>query len=237
MADEEEPKEGPTEDPREPKPKEGATDYTKPTDDKRKKTAAKTAAQVDKKIKKVVSGEVKVQKRGIGTKVKNLFVAADLKSVVAYVAYDILLPAAKGMIVDGAARGVERFIYGDIRPGRRGGMPGERSRITYGGIVDRGRDDRDPRTRPPSNLERSRYPRSGQNDYIFATRQDAEETLDEMLRILEICDVVSVADFNEIIGVRGPFTDQKYGWEDLRGTEIRDVRKGWMIELPPPEPI
>lgn len=234
--DDKEPKEGPKQakDPREAEPK--GTDYTKPT---AKKQRGK-AANVEKNIKKVVSGDVKVQKRGVGAKLKDLFIAADLKSVVSYVTYDILIPAAKNMFVESVSRGAERMTYGAFRPGRggRGSVPGERSRITYGGIVNRDRNDpRDPRTRPPSNLERDRYPRSSRNDYIFEVKQDAEEVLDDMYRVLEICDVVSVGDFNEMVGIHSSHADQKWGWEDLRGVTVRDVRSGWVIDLPPPEPF
>jgi len=237
MADEEEPKEdepkGKAVDPREPKPTKG-TDYS----NAQKKGGRQKVEKAEKNIKKVVSGEVKVEKRGIGKKIKDLFVAADIRSVWSYVAFDILIPAAKGMIVDGVARGADRFVYGDSRAARRSGGLGERSRITYGGIVDRGRDERrDSRTRPPSNIDRTRHPRSNRNDYIFTRREDAVDVLDEMYRVLEVCDVVSVGDFNDMVGLPSPHTDQKWGWEELRGVDIRDVRSGWVIDLPDPEPI
>lgn len=226
---EEEEKPKVVQDPRE--PEQTGTDYTKPTS-KRKRPSTTDDAVPEKKIKKVVSGTVKVEKRGIGSKIKDLFVAADFRSVMGYVIYDIMIPAARNMIVEGAARGAERLIYGESHGRRRAFGPGERSRITYNSPINR--DNREPRMRQP---ERGPYPRQQRNDYIFESRQDADEVLDSMYNILGVFDSVSVGDVNEMVGFPTNHADQKWGWQDLRGVEVRQIRDGWMIDLPPPESL
>ncbi len=59
------------------------------------KKQKETAVVPPKNVERVIVSEVIVQKRGLGRKFKDLFIAADFKSVVHYVAYDVCIPAAK----------------------------------------------------------------------------------------------------------------------------------------------
>ncbi len=57
-------------------------------------------APVVKNIEKVVVTDVIIQKRGVGRKFKDLIIAADFRSVLHYVAYDVCVPAARNMVFD-----------------------------------------------------------------------------------------------------------------------------------------
>lgn len=226
MPDEEK-KEETSPDPREPKPK--GTDYTQAA--KGRKQQPGEEAPEKKEITAVVdSSSVTVQKRGIGSKIKDLFVAADLRSVMHFIGYDIILPAARSMIVDSASKGVERIMYG---PDPRRGTPGTRSRFSYQTPVSR-EGFRDPRTNPP---DRSRFPRAGRNDYILQSRQEAELVVEELYNLLGVYEHVSVAELKEVMGLPSVHTDHKWGWYDLRGTNIRPIRDGFLIDLPPEEQL
>lgn len=218
-----------TEDTSRPKP---ATDYTAP---KAKKKRRPDEPVPEKNVEKVVTTEVIVKKRGIGTKIKNLFVEADLKSVVQYVTYDILIPAARSMIVEGAARGAERLIYGESVRRRGIGMQ-HGSRTTYNLPPDRGGrvELRDPRTNPPG---RSSIPRRGRRDFFLQSREEADIILDAMFNLLSTYEVVSVHDLHELAGLPTSHVDQKWGWTDLKGVDVRPSRDGFYIDLPPEEPI
>lgn len=179
-------------------------------------------------------GSVVVKKRGIGSKVKDLFIAADLRSVVRYVGFEVLLPAAKNMMVDSVEQGIRRMTYGDTRSRRAPGAGA--SRITYHTPPqreDRG-NWRDPRTSPP---DRSRFPRQGRRDVFIHSHEEATNVLDEMFSRLQDYDVVTVLDYNELLGLQTSPVDAKWGWLDLRGTEVRSSRDGFYIDLPPEEPI
>ncbi len=85
----------------------------------------------EKVEKVVITGEVITKKKGLGRKFKELFVSADAKSVIAYVAADVLLPAARNMIVDASTKGIERMMYGESNPpGRRMYGSGRRTSAT-----------------------------------------------------------------------------------------------------------
>lgn len=192
---------------------------------------AKEPKEAKKEIEKVVVGEVIIKKKSLGQKIKDTFVEADFKSVMRYVVSDVLIPAARNMIVDASTKGVERMMYGDRAYQRRGsGGP----RITYNSPINR--DYRSPLTRPPSQLG-SPHPRAGRNDFILASKEEASLVLERMNDILEMYEVVSVADLNELVGFPTSFVDQKWGWVYLGDTQIRQVREGFMIDLPPAEPI
>jgi len=189
----------------------------------------------EKQLEKVVTGTVIIQKRTLGQKIKDTFVEADIRTVLKYVATDVLLPAARNMIVDASSKGVERLIYGEraIRSRNFGHGP----RITYNDPINRDwtrRDYRDPRTSPPG---RSRIPRAGRNDYLLQTREEAELVLERMQDVLDMYKVVSVADLNELVGFPTTHIDHKWGWEFLGDAQVRPIREGFLIDLPPAEAI
>lgn len=194
---------------------------------------AKEPKAPDKVVEKVVVGEVIVKKKSLGQKIKDTFIEMDIRSVTRYVISEVLIPAARNMIVDASTKGVERMMYGDKGHQRRGYAGG--SRFTYNSPVQR-TDYRSPLTRPPSQLG-SPHPRAGRNDFILASRDEAATVLERMNDILEMYDVVSVADLNDLVGFPTSYVDQKWGWTFLGDTHIRQIREGFMIDLPPAEPI
>lgn len=186
----------------------------------------------EKKVAKVIVGEVVLPKRKLGRKIKDLFIAADLKTVATYVALDVLLPAARNMIVDGATKGIEKAMYGDraIRARNYGHGP----RVTYNNPINR--DFRDPATRPPSgNI--GRIPRAGRNDFILTSREEANLVLERMNDIIETYDAVSVADLNDLVGFPQSHIDNKWGWTFLSDVDVRQVPEGFLIDFPSAEPL
>ena len=71
-----------------------------------------------KNITPIVSGGVTRKKKSLRKQFSETFVAGDAKSAMRYVVMDVLLPAAKDMIVEAGSQGIEKLIFGDSR--RRG---------------------------------------------------------------------------------------------------------------------
>lgn len=193
--------------------------------------ASKPVAKAEKKVDKVVVGEVVVQKKSLSRRFKDIFVAADLKGVVAYVTQDVLLPSARQLIVDTTVKGVERAIYGDSTPRPRYGPVG--SRITYNNPINRSYSD--PRARPqvpsrPTSRRRS-------EDYILSSRQEAEEVVERMNDVIDTYEVASIADLHDLLGERVNPVDHKWGWVYLGDAQVRQTREGYLLDLPPAEPI
>lgn len=192
-----------------------------------------------KVVEKVVATEVIVQKKTLGRKFRDLFLEADLKSVARYVVSDVLLPALRNTIVDASTKGIERMMYGDSATRRRGYGPGGRVTYTsYQSPVSRGPAGSSIISRMAPSIERGpRTNRYSRDDFILASRDEADLVLERMNDILEQYEVVSVADLHDLIGYPTTHVENKWGWTYLGDVQVRQVREGYLIDFPPAEPI
>lgn len=183
----------------------------------------------EKKVEKVIQGSGTKQKRGIGKRFIDIFIDENVSDVKTYLFYDVLVPAIKENFADLVNSAVNLLLFGEVarRPARRQGGNGTGSKINYGGYFNSNqRPERLPR------YERSRVAHNF-DDVYFNTRGEAELVLDGMMDILSDYKQVTVADFYDLAGVSTEFTDNKYGWTDLRGTSIKgSPSRGYWIELP-----
>lgn len=72
---------------------------------------------------------------------------------------------------------------------------------------------------------------------VFETEDEASNVLDVMLQILDIYDLVLVADLYDISGMPGSYIDIRYGWTKLNNIGITKVENGYIIDLPKPIPV
>lgn len=203
------------------------------------KKAKEVKAPAAKNIEKVVVGEVIVQKKPIGRKFRDMIIAADFKSVFGYVIHDIFVPAAKNMLVDSAAKGAERMVYGEYAArSRRGPIHGPGPRMTYNSPINRGYNPRDSRALPQGGeISPRRATRLDRADFILTSKEEAELVLERMTDIIDQYDVVTVADLNELVGHPTTHIDNKWGWIYLGDVQIRQTNSGYMIDFPPAEPL
>lgn len=190
-------------------------------------------AKPDKNVEKVTTAPVIEKKRGFFQRFKGVFLGGDFKNAARYLGADVILPAIRNLMVDATTRGVERVVYGESRDQRR--RPTTMgSRISYGTPVRRPDRAYLP-DQPPRPL--ARQVRKETNEFILSSREDAENVLDRLIDIIDKYDVVSLADLYSLIGQPSSHVDQKWGWTDLRTTEIRQTRDGYLLDLPPSEEI
>lgn len=176
-----------------------------------------------KKIEKVVTGNVRTKKKSGLQKVVGIFVPDDVDDIQGYIFDEIVVPAVKDIIIDsiGAFFGVN--IKTNRNSNRSGGNAGRVSYRKY--YDDRDRTDRD---RAPVR-NRSVY---DFDDVIIDSRGEAEEVLTRMCELIATYDVASVADFYDLVGITGEWTDNKYGWDDLRSAYVFRTGRGYMIKFP-----
>lgn len=185
-------------------------------------------------VESVVSGEVASRRKPLSRRFREVFIGGDTKSVIGYVLSDVLLPQAREMFVEAVSSGFERLIYGENRPGRRYGSrpttttPGPTNYTRYGvrgnnPIGRQGQEDR----RPTATVRTHEL-----DDILLATRVEAETVIDRMYDLLRDYESVTVADLRSLIGWSSSYTDQKWGWIDLHGAEVRRVRDGYVLILP-----
>jgi hypothetical protein len=186
-----------------------------------------------KAVEKVVSGEVITQKKSVGEKFKSVFLGGEFKSSMKYIAAEVLLPAFRNMIVDATTKGVERVIYGDSTPRRPSSSNRGGPRVSYNAYYDRP-------NRPYSNAA-SYNPRQSRrqevSNFILADRAEAEIVMERLTDLIDKFDVASVADLHDLVGLPATYVDNKWGWSSLAHADIRQVREGFLLDLPPIEPI
>ncbi len=187
-----------------------------------------------KELTKIVSGDVVTKKKPMKQRLKTIFVGGEVKNAAAYIALDVLIPAARNMVVDATTKGIERLIYGESSQRGRQNDYG-RSRVSYNSPLDRNRQRGTMLPdQPPYHGGRSSRSSS---EVIVISRKDAELVLTTIADIIDTYDVASVADLNELVGLPSTHIDNKWGWTSIRHADLRQVREGWLIDLPPAKPI
>lgn len=179
-----------------------------------------------RKIQKVVSSPVKVKKKSGLTKFADVFVQEDGQNVKNYIFSEVLIPALKKLFDDVVTNALHMFLYGEDSRYDRSHSPS--SKISYLGSYYN-----------YSKNETPRYSPTGFDfdDVVIRSKGEAEEVLYRMSEILDKYKVVTVADYNEMVGITGPYTSNRYGWTSLRTATIVRVRDGYIIRLPKAMPI
>lgn len=185
----------------------------------------------EKKVEKVVVTEVRRRKKPLGKKFSETFVGGDAQSVWLYVVNDVMVPAAKDMIADAVSQGIEKMLFGESRGRSRGANVS--SHVSYNKISTQQRKGPDPR-KDISHRARATH---DFDEIILGTRAEAEEVLDALFTLISDYDVATVADLYEMVDQTGNFTDEKWGWVDMRGAGVTRIRGGYLLDLPRPEYI
>lgn len=181
----------------------------------------------EKRVEKVVKGKVKTKhKKGI-SKLTDVFISEDVANVKSYIFMDVLVPAMKKAISDIVTDGIDMILYGET--GRSGKRRTNSSYVSYSSYSrkDDRRPERGVRTRNGYSLD----------DIILETRGEAEEVLSRMDELIDAYDEASVADLYDLIGVNCNYTDNKYGWTNIRNAEVIRVRDGYMLKMPKVLPL
>lgn len=191
----------------------------------------------DKKIVQITTGEVVRKKRSLGKRIRETFMGGDAKGAWAYIVGDVLIPAARDMIVDASTQGVERVVFGESRSSSRRG--GSRSAGPNGYV---------PYNRPsafrsggareePRNMSRRARATHDFDEIILASRVEADAVLDQLSYLIEKYETATVADLYEMVNLAKNFTDDKWGWSNMENASVSRVRNGYLLNLPAPEPV
>lgn len=198
----------------------------KPNSHKYKEEQKETTER--KKLEKVITGTATVKKRK-HNKFVEMFISEDVSNVKTYILSDILIPAAKKLVSDIVRDGINMILYGNTEQYRRSGTRADY--VSYNKYSDRRYDDRyynDYRTKTAYSYD----------DISLESRGEAEEVLDTMCDLIDTYGMVSVMDLYELVGITGQYTDNKYGWTNLRSAEPIRLGDGrYMLKLPKAIPL
>jgi hypothetical protein len=190
-----------------------------------------------KDISPVVSGGAVRRRKSLRKQFKETFVAGDARTAIHYVLFDVLLPAAKDMVVEAGSQGIEKLIFGDSR--RRGATrppSGPTGYVSYN-RYSTGPEVGSRLSGPGRALSRAARARHNFDEIILDERAEAEEVIDRLFDLVSRYESATVADLYELVGLSALHTDNRWGWTDLTGAGVSRVRGGYLLDLPEPEPL
>lgn len=74
-------------------------------------------------------------------------------------------------------------------------------------------------------------------DIVLTTEEDALAVREAMLKLQAQYEVVTLADYLELVGLQPSFTDTKIGWTELNDVKINSLKGGFVLFLPEPKLI
>ena len=199
-------------------------DSYKPNSHKSKEEQKESTSE--KKVKKVISGTAKSKKKNEIQKFADVFISEDVNNVKSYILLDVLIPAIKKAVSDIVTNGIDMLLYGESEKTKKNSTS---SKISY-----RNYYENDQKRSYNSSAVKSGY---SYDNIILDNRGEAEEVLARMDELVAAYGIVSVADLYDLVGVTGRYTDNKYGWTDIRSATIVRTRDGYLIKLPKVLPL
>ena len=192
-----------------------------------------------KKLKPIVKGKVIKQKRSALDKFKETFLG-ESENLGEYILYDVLVPAFRDTISDMGFGVIEKlFGNGRSRSGYSGGIVRDRGRsyISYNNMSNsskrNNRDSRDDRR----DVDRGSRARHDFDNVIFTSKGEAEDVLFHLADMTVEYGEASVRAFYELSNIEADYTDDRYGWTNLRDAYVDRTRNGHVIVFPPTRPL
>ncbi len=180
----------------------------------------------EKVVHKVVTGKARSVKRSGSRTLLDRFLSDDLGSIKTYLVSEVLIPNIKKMVDEAVTNGIGMLLYGEA--GRSNRKNSASSKVSYSRYYDNDRN---------RSEDRSRQRGYQHNDIIIDNRGEAEEIVSAMEDLLERYGTVTVSDLHELAGITGVYTDNNYGWTDLRSAKVVGTRDGYLIKLPRAVPL
>lgn len=189
------------------------------------------------KLKPIVKkANVTKKKRTVIDKFKESFLG-ESENIGDYIMYDVLVPAFRDTLSDMGFGVIEKlFGNGRSRYGRSNNIVRDRGRsyVSYksesrGRDRDRDRDDR---------RDTERTSRHDFDTIVYTDKWEAEEVLSHLVDMVLDYQEVTVRALYELSNVESNYTDERYGWTNLRDAYVDRTRNGYIIVFPhPPKPL
>lgn len=198
-----------------------------------------TDAKKPKKLKAIVKGKVIKQKKTAIDKFKDAFLG-ESENLGDYIMYDVLVPAFRDTISDMGFGVIERlFGNGRSRSSYSNSVVRDRGRsyISYNNVSNdnrrSSRNSRDDRR----DLDKGSRARHNFENVIFTSRGEAEDVLAHLVDMIMEYGEATVRSFYELSNIESDYTDDKYGWTNLRDAYVDRTRDGHIIVFPPTRPL
>lgn len=182
----------------------------------------------------VVQNKAVERKEPLSKKFFSAYANDSVGSVGSYLLMEVIVPATKNLISDLVTQGINRMLYGRSTPSGGGGQGNRQPSYSrfFGGGSGQAPSSVGSQTSSYNNQARTVQNTS---QIVFATRADAEMTLDSLREYIDRYGSVKLVNLYQAAGVSTNFTDQKYGWTDLSRASVQQIREGYIIDLPKTE--
>ena len=198
----------------------------------------KAEGKEKKKLAPLVSkGSVVKKKRTVADKFKDAFLG-ESENLGDYIMYDVLVPAFRDTVSEMGFGIIER-LFGNGRSSRsRGSVVRDRGRsyVSYNSSSrnDRGRDsDRDYRR----DIDKGSRARHSFDNVVFTNKWEAEDVLAHLVDMILEYGEATVRSFYELSNIEADYTDDRYGWTNLRDAYVERTRNGYVIVFPQTRPL
>lgn len=210
-------------------------------DELRKKYSSNSQASKNKQIdessdevpkKKEVRqiATAKVRKQGLLRRFGKSVLEDGIESAKEKAYNDIIVPGIKTLLFDTVTDILDTMLFGGSESGSKGSH--RRSDSRRRGDRTSYSDYYEKRSRGGSRSFDREDRFYEPDDIILDTRAAARDILNELDYMIHKYGQVSVADFYDLVGVTGDWTDNRYGWMSLRGASIKPIRDGFLIVMP-----
>lgn len=200
-----------------------------------------------KKVEPIVTGKVIKRKTPIRTRLTNIFMGGNPKQAAAHVFTEVLVPGAKNVFADAMYQGVDKIVFGEVRSTSVRGVNPLMSGIFGGGgpmgspFTTNYQQISTPTGQTANQAVKAISGRAGPRpnfgQIIIPSRHEADEVINKMAWFIQEYQFVSVSDLCEMLNLQAEFTDEKYGWTDIRQLGIKRVTQGYLLVLPNPQPL
>jgi len=181
----------------------------------------------------VLSGEVVMRKTPIGRRLKQIFFGGDFKGAARSTVAEVLVPDMRELVWDSLTGFAKKIVFPSGRDQQRSRGPiNATSRTTYNMPLQR-----QSVMLPHQPPYLSRHGRMQVEDIILPMKEDCEAVLDYLMDIIDKEKLATKADLMHVLGRPWDFTAQSWGWGFLGNAEIVQLREGYLLDLPPMEPI
>lgn len=203
-------------------------------------SVAPAAKEREKKVEKIEGlGDVQIKKPTLGSRFKQTFFGGDAKETGKTVWNTVVVPTVKNLFLDAIQQGSERMVLGETRSiSRNSTLPNllGLGHQAYNKMYSNGPMPGQ-QASPLQSMQRQARATHDFSNFVVANRAGAEVVIDRMYDLLSRDGCVTVADFMDLIGEPADYTMQKWGWMDLRGSQVVRVPQGYLLDLPRPIPL
>lgn len=201
----------------------------KPNSHKYKEEQRRKQKQLEKKkVEKVISGKAKVKKKSEAAKLTEKIISTeDVGNLKSYLLEDVIIPTIRNTIWDAITNSLDMLLFGGTGRSRRKSLS---NKVSYRDYYDKDR-------RSGSRVSERKRTGYSFDDIILESRGEAEEVLERMDELIDTYSFASVADLYDLVGITCEYTDNKYGWTNIRNAEPIRVRDGYMLKMPKALPI